>query len=49
MSSEIEISPLIPDHVDRKRKIRQHIGQDHRDGAERAGERKIIQRFDTGE
>ena len=46
MTQEVEFVAMITDHIDWKRRIRQHVSQDDEDGEQRAGEVEIIQRCD---
>src|SRR6266849_1414974 len=49
MANDLELTAMVPDHVDRKRQIRKHVRKNDRDRAERAGKAEIVHRRDSTE
>src|SRR5580704_13130641 len=49
MSKYIEFAAMVPKHIHRQRQVREHVGKNDRDRAQRARKAKIIQRSNSSE
>src|ERR1700683_4894779 len=49
MTKDVELAAMVPNHVNRKREIREHVRENDRNRTERTGKAEIVQRRNSAE